>query len=129
MKFLHIKETCIYVKDLHSTKYFYSTKLGLELIALVENKHVFFKAGSSVLLCFIKETSQNNTSTPPHGASGHMHFAFEVHLKDYEETKKEIIQQGITIEHEHAWKNDLRSFYFRDPDNHLVEIAEKGIWE
>jgi catechol 2,3-dioxygenase-like lactoylglutathione lyase family enzyme len=129
MKFIHIKETCIYISDLEKTKSFYADKLGLEVIAMVEGMHVFFRAGNSVLLCFIKGVPEKNTHTPPHGATGQIHFAFEVNTNEYEDAKNEIIQKGISIEHEHEWKNNLLSFYFRDPDNNLVEIAQKGIWE
>jgi catechol 2,3-dioxygenase-like lactoylglutathione lyase family enzyme len=49
MNILSIKETCIYVEDIDRTKGFYSGKLGLPLISLVKNRHVFFQAGNSVL--------------------------------------------------------------------------------
>lgn len=129
MNFLQIKETCIYVQDLARTKDFYHGKLGLEVIVLVEGKHVFFRAGSSVLLCFISEYTEIQTHTPPHGASGNIHFALEVNSDEYEGAKNEILQKGITIEHEHEWKNKLHSFYFRDPDENLVEIVQKGVWD
>lgn len=129
MNFLQIKETCIYVQDLARTKDFYHRKLGLEVIAFVEAKHVFFRAGSSVLLCFISEYTKTQIHTPPHGASGNTHFALEVSPDEYAAAKYEILQKGITIEHEHEWNNNLHSFYFRDPDKNLVEIAQKGIWD
>ena len=129
MHFLHIKETCIYVRDLDRTQNFYEGKLGLKVIGKVEDRHVFFRVGSSVLLCFISVATENNTHTPSHGASGNIHFALEVNIEDYAEAKNEIIQKGVAIEHEHEWHKGLLSFYFRDPDGHLVEIAQKGIWE
>jgi catechol 2,3-dioxygenase-like lactoylglutathione lyase family enzyme len=129
MNFLHIKEICIYVHDLEKTRGFYHGKLGLEVILSVEGKHIFFRAGSSVLLCFISDYTKTQTSTPPHGASGNIHFALEVNRDEYAAVKNEILQKGISIEHEHEWKDNLLSFYFRDPDGHLVEIAQKGIWD
>ena len=78
MRFLHIKETCIYVRDLDRTQHFYKEKLGLEIIAKVEGRHIFFRVGSSVLLCFIASATENNSHTPGHGASGRIHFAMEV---------------------------------------------------
>jgi catechol 2,3-dioxygenase-like lactoylglutathione lyase family enzyme len=130
MNFLRIKETCIYVRDLQLTENFYHEKLGLKIIAKVEERHVFFKAGDSVLLCFIAETTQSHfMHVPPHGAKGSIHFAFEIEPDDYDQTKKEIIENGISIEHEQEWRPGVFSFYFRDPDDHLVEIAQQGIWE
>jgi catechol 2,3-dioxygenase-like lactoylglutathione lyase family enzyme len=53
MKFSSIKETSLYVKNLDRTEDFYAGKLKLEIISQKENRHIFFKAGSSVLLCFL----------------------------------------------------------------------------
>jgi catechol 2,3-dioxygenase-like lactoylglutathione lyase family enzyme len=129
MNFLHIKETCIYIHDIDRTRDFYHGKLGLEVILSEAEKHIFFRAGSSVLLCFISSYTKTQESTPPHGASGNVHFAFEINGNEYAEAKNEVIQKGIIIEHEHEWKDKLQSFYFRDPDGNLVEIAQKGIWD
>jgi len=124
-----IKETCIYVTDLHATKDFYSYKLGLPLLSFAEDRHVFFRAGESVLLCFIAEKTREEKTLPPHGASGSVHFAFEVPKQEYEPAIQKIEGAGISILHQHTWKAGLRSFYFHDPDQNLVEIIEEGLWE
>ncbi len=129
MKISCIKETCIYVKDLFSTKQFYHEKIGLPLISLVEGRHVFFKAGTSVLLCFIAEKTLTENELPPHGTSGMIHFAFEVEKPDYDNAIKTIEAAAITITHQHVWPNGTRSFYFSDPDDNVVEILEKGLWD
>ncbi|HEY0030831.1 MAG TPA: VOC family protein [Bacteroidia bacterium] len=129
MKFLQIKETCIYVKDLQQSYVFYHEMLELEMIGEVKDRHIFFRAGASVLLCFIAEqTLHHSFPLPPHGAHGQIHFAFEVEVLEYEKTKIEFSRKNISIEHEQQWKNGLHSFYFRDPDGHLLEVAQKGIW-
>ena len=129
MNILSIKETCIYVTDLQRTKDFYSNKLGLPLISFVQDRHVFFRAGNSVLLCFIADQTKNEKELPPHGAQGTIHFAFEVNKEEYAEVFNQIKHSGINILHEHIWKNGLQSFYFHDPDNNLLEIIEQGLWE
>ena len=53
MDILKIKETCLYVSDLAKTKDFYFGLLKFEVIGEVPGRHVFFRVGSSVLLCFI----------------------------------------------------------------------------
>lgn len=125
-----IKETCLYVADLKATRDFYHEKLGLPLIAFVPNRHVFFKAGTSVLLCFNPDDARQKTHLPPHYGSGHLHFAFEVEKGQYEAWKRKIEGLGIEIEQEVIWREEtgVKSFYFRDPDNHAVEIAMPGIW-
>ncbi|HWI90328.1 MAG TPA: VOC family protein [Flavisolibacter sp.] len=127
MNILSIKETCIYVEDLDRTKEFYAGKLGLPLIALIRNRHVFFKAGNSVLLCFIAEATEKEVQLPPHGTHGVSHFAFEVSKEEYPAALEQIKSCDIEILHEHAWKNNIRSFYFLDPDGNLVEIIEQGL--
>lgn len=130
MDFLQVKETCIYISDLQRTQAFYNEQLGLKIISKVEGRHIFFKAGTSVLLCFIAEkTSQPGQELPAHGAHGCIHFALEVKPEDYAAAKKEILGKGIIIAHEQQWKNNQHSFYFRDPDGHLVEIIQAGIWD
>ena len=129
MEILQIKETCLYVKDLEATRLFYAGKLGLEIIGEVADRHVFFRAGRSVLLCFLPEASKKAETLPPHYGSGNLHLAFEVAPESYEDHKAIIRNLGIEIEHEHEWPNNLKSFYFRDPDNHLLEIVMTGMWD
>jgi catechol 2,3-dioxygenase-like lactoylglutathione lyase family enzyme len=129
MKISRIKETCIYISNLHRTKEFYHVKLGLPLISLVENRHVFFRAGESVLLCFIAEQTKQEKELPPHGAKGIIHFAFEVDRQEYSKAVDQLREANITILQEHTWQSGLHSVYFADPDSNLVEIIEQGLWE
>jgi catechol 2,3-dioxygenase-like lactoylglutathione lyase family enzyme len=129
MKINKIKETCLYVKDLKATRQFYQERLGLEVIGEVEDRHVFFRAGSSVLLCFNAEATKLDKVLPPHFGSGQNHLAFEVNREEYEEWKKKMTIEDIKIIHEQEWKGGLQSFYFHDPDGHLLEIVQEGMWE
>jgi catechol-2,3-dioxygenase len=97
MRFTQIKETCLYFRDLEKAKGFYHKILGLPVISYVEGKHIFFRAGSSVLLCFNPEDSKQKKSPPAHFADGKYHFAFEVKSEDYLKSKEEMIQKGIII--------------------------------
>lgn len=129
MKIARIKETCIYVQDLQRTKNFYADSLGLPVISTVDGRHIFFRAGDSVLLCFIAAKTEEEKELPPHGARGCIHFAFEVERKDYAAALDKIKSLRIPVLHEQSWKNNIRSFYFHDPDGNLVEIIEAGLWE
>jgi len=129
MEILQVKETCIYVKDLEQTQKFYSEGLGLPVINKKEGRHIFFNAGTSVLLCFIPEASAAETELPPHWSRGPAHLAFEVPHPEYENCKREISSKGIEIIHEQHWGNDFRSIYFHDPDGHILEIVPKGMWD
>ncbi len=124
-----IKETCLYVQDLERSKKFYEEVLGLCLISFIPGRHAFFRVGQEVLLCFNPEATQAEAVLPPHFARGKQHIAFEVPEKDYHLWKEKLLKQGVSITHEHKWKDNLFSFYFEDPDQHVLEILMPGIWE
>lgn len=130
MNFTQIKETCLYVNDLEEAKKFYHEVLGLTLIHYQPAKHLFFKAGTSVLLLFNPEDSKTKTSPPSHFGGGKQHFAFEVEEKDYAKTKAEIVEKGIKIIEEITWKSGQKSFYFNDAEGNVLEVLpDTGIWD
>ncbi|HZY79192.1 MAG TPA: VOC family protein [Cyclobacteriaceae bacterium] len=128
MNIRQIKETCIYSKNLEAARAFYHEKLGLEVISYVKEKHIFFRAGSSVLLCFNPDDSRLKASPPPHYSTGRYHFAFEVSPGEYEQHKAEIISKGIPIVDTVVWSSGQESFYFEDGLGNIVEIVPVGIW-
>jgi catechol-2,3-dioxygenase len=129
MQITQIKETCLYITNIESCKEFYHGKLGLPVISIKEGRHIFFRAGSSVLLCFLAEATKNEQHLPPHYAYGKQHIAFEVPVEEYEDWKEKIAKADIAITHCQSWKNELESFYFEDPEGHVLEIVPPGIWE
>ncbi|MDR8392992.1 VOC family protein [Aliifodinibius sp. S!AR15-10] len=129
MHFNQIKETSLYVKDLDRTEAFYSGKLQLEVIGKEEGRHIFFKSGFSILLCFIADKTKAGENLPSHYGEGNMHIAFEVPKEEYEATKAWLQSRGIEIEHEQSWGRDFKSCYFRDPDGHSLEIVPSGMWD
>ncbi|WP_367397539.1 VOC family protein [Chryseosolibacter indicus] len=66
MQILKIKETCLYVQDLQNALNFYHNLLGLPVIHYLPQKHLFLRAGDSVLLLFNPEDSKNKQSPPAH---------------------------------------------------------------
>lgn len=130
MKFLKIKETCLYMRDLEAAKKFYHETLELPLISYVEGKHIFFRAGTSVLLCFNPNDSRLKKSPPAHYGEGKQHFAFEVSTADYLRAKVWIQEKGIRITDTVTWKSGAESFYFEDPEGNVLEIVpDKAIWD
>jgi catechol-2,3-dioxygenase len=129
MNYLRIKETCLYINDLQEAKNFYHEALGLPVIHYMPGKHLFLRAGSSVLLLFNPEDSKTKNSPPPHYGGGKQHFAFEVNKNDYAEARAEILSKGISIIDEMTWKSG-KSFYFNDPEGNVLEILpDSGIWD
>ena len=130
MNFLRIKETCLYVSDLERAKKFYEEILGLPLISYLPGKHLFFRAGQSVLLIFNPEDSKSKNSPPAHYGGGKQHFAFEVADRDYNKIREEVKSKGITLIDEVTWKSGKQSFYFNDPEGNVLEILpDSGIWD
>ena len=133
MKFEKIVETCIYSPDLKIMKDFYVNRLGLDLISEEERRHVFLKAGKSMLLIFNPENTSlaANSTFPTHGAGtppSSIHFALEIEQAGYEAAKNLLVQNKIAIEKEMSWGSGGKSVYFRDPAGNLVEIVTKGQW-
>lgn len=130
MKYIKIKETCLYVQDLERIKQYYHGMLELPIINYDPGKHIFFRLGSSVLLCFNPEDSRHKVSPPGHYGGGRQHVAFEVSQADYDNTKAELIAKGIKVIDEVEWKSGVKSFYFEDPEGNILEILpDKGVWD
>ena len=129
MNITQIKETCLYISDLDQAEAFYNGLLGFPVMSKVDGRHIFFRCGTSVLLCFLPEVTQAETTLPPHFAAGKQHIAFEVGQNDYANTKEKLIRCGIEITHVQNWTAELESFYFEDPFGHVLEVVPSGIWE
>lgn len=129
MNVRQIKETCIYMRDLEQAREFYHGVLGLSIISHVPDKHIFFRAGTSVLLCFNPDDSRLKTSPPAHFSEGKYHFAFEIPAREYEDHKRHLRERGINIMDEVTWANGLKSFYFEDPAGNVLELVPEGVWE
>lgn len=129
-----IVESCLFSTDLPRTIRFYQEKIGLRLLESAERFCVFSVADKQVLLIFRSGGKLEPVPTPgglipPHEAAGQLHFAFAISKEDFAAWEKHLIAQGIEIESRVSWPNGGQSLYFRDPDNHLAELATPGIWE
>lgn len=120
-------ETGVYVEDLKASREFYESVLGLEFVSEEKGRHVFLKAGKSMLLLFRAERTLEETKLPPHGAAGKQHFALQVDGEDFEAWKVTLKEKGVEIEQEVRW-GASRSIYFRDPSGNLVELITPGNW-
>jgi catechol 2,3-dioxygenase-like lactoylglutathione lyase family enzyme len=122
-----ILETVLYVTDVDRAERFYRDVMGLNQIGKEPGRHVFFRVGSGVLLLFRAETTRQAGSLPPHGADGEIHVCFTVAPAEYEPWKRRVRERGMAILQETEWTRG-RSFYFRDPDGNLLELANADIW-
>ena len=132
MKFTKIVETCIYSSKLKEMKDFYINNLGLDFVSEDNGRHVFLKAGKSMLLIFNPESTLNESMSifPIHGAitpPSIVHFALEINTIDYEKWKDLLSKKQINIEKELKIGNN-RSIYFRYPSGNVVEFITENAW-
>ena len=121
-------------------KDFYINTLGLEFVSEEKDRHVFLKAGQSMLLIFNPnktlvttdvDNGSNTTHLPIHGAFAPpaiIHFALEIEKQNYDNAKHMLNENDIKIEKEVTWEKGTNSMYFRDPVGNLVEIITHGSW-
>lgn len=129
-----ILESALYVSDLGTAEAFYRDVLGLEVIAKVDGRHVFFACGGGVLLLFdalatkVPPAPDARLPVPPHGAAGQGHLCFSATAEEISAWKARLEKLGITIEADFEWPKGGRSIYFRDPSGNSLEFAEPKIW-
>ena len=128
-----ILETAVYAADLDAAEGFYAGTLGMEKIARVADRHVFFRCGRSVLLVFNPEATRRPSRNPDlpvpvHGADGQGHVCFSATSSELDSLRKWFESRRIPVEADFSWPGGSRSIYVRDPAGNSVEFAERSLW-
>ena len=129
-----VLESALYVTDLEAAERFYGHVLGLERIAKVEGRHVFFRCGRGVVLLFDAAATREPPApdarlpVPPHGTVGEGHLCFAATEVEIDRWKAHLAVQGVAVEAEFEWPRGGRSIYFRDPSGNSLEFANPSIW-
>lgn len=129
----NILETSLYIPDLSAAQHFYQHILGLTLIIHEPDRYIFLRCGHSVVLIFTPETAAtprtiNDSSIPPHGATGPLHIAFAIAQADIPAWRTHLEAHDVAIESEVIWPHGAISLYIRDPGNNSVELATPSLW-
>ncbi|MGH2985207.1 MAG: VOC family protein [Solirubrobacterales bacterium] len=126
-----VLETCLYHDTAQATEVegFYGRLLGLPLVARWPDG-MAFRVGGGVLLLFDRDLIAGRTGPiSAHGTSGPGHACLLAGGEQrYEGWKRRLEAEGIEITHEHTWDGGRRSFYFVDPAENLLEVAEGDLW-
>src|SRR5262245_10433913 len=128
-----ILETALYADDLPRSAEFYRRLFGFETLLESDRLIALNVAGRNVLLLFQKGATAEPAVVPggvipPHGGSGVLHMAFSIAADDVDPWKARLDSEGVAIESEVSWPRGGRSVYFRDPDNHVIELITPGFW-
>jgi catechol 2,3-dioxygenase-like lactoylglutathione lyase family enzyme len=126
-------ETSLYVDDLDGSSRFYEEVCGLTQMFGDERLRAYGVGSRSVLLIFKRGASNCITRLPsgtlgPHDGHGPLHFAFSIAAVELAAWEEHLSAHKIEIESRIRWPRGGTSLYFRDPDNHLVELATPGMW-
>ena len=129
-----VLEAALYADDLDAARRFYGGVLGLREIASQEGRHVFFRAGTAVLLVFRPQASRRPPApgalpVPPHGAEGAGHVCLTVDEEALSAMADRLTAEGIAIEADFRWPHGPRSIYVRDPADNSVEFASPLLWK
>lgn len=126
-------ETALYVDDMDRSVRFFREVIGLATM-LENDRLTAFDAGNrGVLLIFKRGGSTDDTCTstgviPGQDGSGHLHMAFAITADSYDEWRDHLRLAGVKERGEMRWDGGSRSFYFEDPDGHVLEVSTPGLW-
>ncbi len=129
-----IVETVLYVEDLPRAIAFYRDELGLAPLTGEPGRLQCFQAGLRQVLLLFQRGATLEPATlpggviPAHDGNGPQHLGFAVSAASYEAWRDWLQSRGIGIESEVSWPRGGRSLYFRDPDQHALELVTPGIW-
>jgi catechol 2,3-dioxygenase-like lactoylglutathione lyase family enzyme len=129
-----VLETSLYVDDLARSIGFYQRIFGLAALMADDRFCALNVSSQQVLLLFVKHRTTEPIATPggiipPHDGEGQMHLAFTIAKEDEGAWTDRLKAAGIAIESRVAWPRGGFSLYFRDPDDHLLELVSPGCWE
>ena len=132
-----IVEAALSVAEVARSMDFYRDLFGFEEEVRNEFIGVLRVPGRQALILFPRTIAQMPVinppnaiegTIPPHGGSGRMHVAFSIKPEDLDPWRARLTERGVKIEGTVRWKRGGTSLYFRDPDEHLVELITPGLW-
>ena len=128
-----ILETVLYVDDFDRARAFYEGLLGLTPAYSDRRMCAYDVGGRSMLLVFrrgesLETVTMPGGTIPPHDGSGPIHMAFAIETGELAGWEGRLREHDVVIEGRTDWPRGGRSVYFRDPDNHLLELVTPGVW-
>lgn len=130
-----VLETALYVADMPRARDFFEAVMGLKPFTADHRFTAYDVGNRTVLLLFLHgETGQTVIlpdamgTIPPHDGAGRVHMALAIGADQLGAWETQLAQHGVAIEGRTHWPRGGESLYFRDPDDHLLELATPGVW-
>jgi catechol 2,3-dioxygenase-like lactoylglutathione lyase family enzyme len=125
-----ILETSLYVEHPTQSVEFYRRVFGFEPIDTDQKEGITdetrlcaMRAGDRSVLLLFKRGATADTN-----ATGAIHVAFGISRSELPAWEAWLSRLGIKIEQRKTWKYGGVALYFRDPDDHLLEVVTPGVW-
>lgn len=129
-----VVEAVLYCDDVRRAAQWYTTVLGLPVVLEREDRlHVLQVDGGRCLLLFKRGGTLVPFETPagtipPHDGAGPAHIAFGMDNDGADRWVKHLEANGVSLEGRVDWGKHDVSLYFRDPENHMVELISEDHW-
>ena len=129
-----VLETALYVDSMDRARAFYEGVLGLSPMFTDARLAAYPVGGRSALLLFLRGGTTETVhlpgggTIPPHDGAGPLHCALAIEAADLPGWEARLAARGVPVEGRTHWPRGSTSIYFRDPDNHLLELATPGLW-
>ncbi len=133
-KITHLAESALYVDNLDRAVAFYTGLFELPVLLRDDRFCVLRITAQQVLLLFRRGASLQSTTlpcgmVPAHDGNGPLHVCFGISADAVTDWEERLREQGITVESRVRWPSGAISLYFRDPDQHALELATPGVFE
>jgi catechol 2,3-dioxygenase-like lactoylglutathione lyase family enzyme len=124
-----ILETALYVDDLQRSAQFYQSIFGFEIIDGEGTRLWSLGVAERQILLLCKKGASANMARGAHDGDGHLHLAFAIPAEELRAWELWLAERGVAIEEKMNWPRGGCSLYFRDPDQHILEVATPGVWQ
>lgn len=129
-----VLESVLYTTDMARARAFFENVLRLEALR-ADDRFTAYPLADTMLLVFARGATGDTVhlpddmgTIPPHDGAGRQHLAFAIGGGELAAWVEQLSAHGVAIEGRTRWPRGGESIYFRDPDDHLLELATPGIW-
>ena len=114
------------VKNMKRAEEFYTNILGFTVIHRTKTQsglnHIEIDAGNVIIALFESPDLDLERAHETMTEEGYLHFAFGASYDQFDSTIQSLKQKGVIMDGEPRYWGQSVSVYFRDPDDHQLEL-------